>query len=301
MKALNILHDTAKTLKHHGVESAEKEAEILIRHCLDIDTTEIFRDNPEFTEEEAGSLKEMLQRRLGYEPLQYILGYEEFLGLNLIVGEGVLIPRPETELLAEEAIKTLRHQASGIKGFSSHVSLDVLDLCTGSGCIAISIAREFPRAFVCGVDISGEALRYAKTNAVINRVSNIAFLNGDVLKPMGELFTDACSPLSFDLIISNPPYIRRADIKNLQPEIKNWEPIIALDGGEDGLSIYRKLIPASVRLLKEGGTLMLEAGMGQAQDIAGIMESSGYSDVEIIKDYAKVERIIKAKKKACSG
>ncbi len=292
MKALNILHETAKTLKHHGVESAEKEAEILIRRCLDIDAVEIFRDNPEFTEDEAGSLEEMLQRRLGHEPLQYILGYEEFLGLNLIVGEGVLIPRPETEILVEEALRQLDIN-------SPH--LTVLDLCTGSGCIAISIAREFPHALVCGVDISEEALRYAKTNAEINRVSNVIFLKGDVLKPIEKLFTVSCSPLSFDLIISNPPYIRRADIKNLQPEIIKWEPLIALDGGDDGLSFYRELIPSAKGFLKENGFLMFEIGFGQSSSVTEILECEGYTDIEIIKDYAGVERIVKAKKKAGNG
>lgn len=325
MKVIEKLRETTKFLKRNGIESAEKEAETLIKHGLGISTVKIFSDNTEMSEEQIITLENMLRRRLRREPIQYILGYEEFLGLKLLVGPGVLIPRPETELMAEQAIKTVKSYKLKViseKKNSSLVprpsSLSILDLCTGSGCLAIALAKEFRDCEVYGTDISETAIEYAKKNAELNCINNVTFFHGNLFESFnyknpppppfdkGGKFNIPSlvkrgkgrfleNNQLFDLIISNPPYVRTGDIENLQPEIKDWEPVVALDGGADGLGFYRELIPAAKGFLKDGGIIMLEAGFGQSGTVADIIKSSGYELLEIIKDYAGIERIIKAK------
>lgn len=296
MKAIEKLKEVAKLFESSGIEAAEKEAEMLVRHSFGLNTVEIYRDNPEPSEEQIRTLESMLNRRLKHEPIQYILGHEEFLGMKILVQPGVLIPRPETEFMAEQAIKIIRAQTTDIRHQNlrprhfplptSHFSL--LDLCTGSGCLALALAGVFPDFKVYGTDISEIAIKYAEENARLNYISNVIFLRGNLFEPIEKLAT-------FDLIISNPPYIRTDDIKNLQPEIKEWEPVSALNGGVDGLDFYRVLIPSARRFLKDNGIIMLELGLGQSSDVVDIFESAGYAQIEIIKDYAGIERIIKAR------
>jgi release factor glutamine methyltransferase len=232
-----------------------------------------------------------VERRAKREPLQYILGYVEFLGLKIKVGRGVLIPRPETELLAEETIKTVKRKLLGVRKTSPHssrfTSLRFLDLCTGSGCLALSLAREFRDAQVYGTDTSATAIHYAQENAALNGIKNITFIKGSLFEPVKEL--------TFDLIVSNPPYIRSNDIKDLQPEIKDWEPQDALNGGKDGLDYYRDIISAARNYLNEEGYLMLEVGINQADAIKGMAEDAGLKDIILIKDYAGIDRILIAK------
>lgn len=314
MKTINKLKEAAKFLESCGIEAPEKEAEIFVREGLDINTVETYRDNPELSKEQIRTLEYMLKRRVRHEPLQYILGYEEFLGLKLLVGSGVLIPRPETEFMAEQAIKTVKSYKLKVISenknsslFPHPLSLNILDLCTGSGCLALALAKEFPDFEIYGTDISEIAIGYARKNAEINNIKNATFLTGSLFQPFKKIDTDCCLPFSpldnsisnptgftFDLIISNPPYIRTDDIKGLQPEVKDWEPAIALDGGTDGLDFYRELIPAARYFLKDNGLIILELGNGQSSRVAEIIESSGYIHIEIIKDYAGIERIIHA-------
>lgn len=293
MKALSILSEVTNTLKTHDMEFAEKEAEFILRQGLNIDIVKIYRDNPLLGDEQIRILDELLHRRLQHEPLQYIIGYEEFLGLRLILGPGILIPRPETELMAEHAIKTVL--------ITHHSSLDILDIGTGSGCLALALAKEFPDAYVYGTDISETAIEYAEKNAEINCINNVTFLKGNLFEPIEKLVTPYASSVTFDLIISNPPYIKTEDIKYLQPEVRDWEPAVALDGGIDGLDFYRRLLPTARRFLKDNGILMLEAGLNQSDDIAQMLRLSGYSGIEIINDYAGIERIIQARKRQGSG
>src|SRR4030042_3662278 len=264
MKALDKLREATELLKQYGIEDANREAEIIAIHCLGTDRTVLYRDNPEIHEEEIERIDELLRRRSKREPLQYILGYVDFYGLKIKVGKGVLIPRPETELLAEEAIKAVKREALSV--------MRILDLCTGSGCLALALAREFPDAKVYGTDTSENAIRYAKENAELNCINNVTFLEGNLFDPIAELATRQPSPVTFDLIVSNPPYIRRNDIKNLQLEIKDWEPVEALNGGEDGLDYYRAIIPGAKGYLKEGGYLILEIGAGQSREVRRIAE-----------------------------
>jgi release factor glutamine methyltransferase len=290
MNVLDKLKEARKLLGMSGIENAGREAELIISHCLGIDRLTLYRDIPWIPKDIISKINGLLQRRIKREPLQYILGHMEFHGLKIRIGSGVLIPRPETELLAEEAIKTLRvnppsppFSKGGREGF------EILDLCTGSGCLALALAREFPEAQVYGTDTSEIAIRYAKENAKLNGINNVIFIKGSLYEPVKELL------ITFDLIVSNPPYIRRDDIKSLQPEIKDWEPIEALDGGEDGLDYYRAIIPEAKNYLKEGGYLIFELGNNQADAVRKVAGDAGFINISLIKDYAAIERILIAK------
>ena len=282
MRALEILQSARELLEISGLNDADREAELILSHCLGIDRLHIYKENPDIPRNILLQIYEYLRRRAAREPLQYILGYAEFHGLKIKVGPGVLIPRPETELLVEEAIKTVH---------TSHfTSLRILDLCTGSGCIALALAREFPDAQVYGTDTSEVALTYARENADRNRIQNVTFLKGSLFDPLKNL------DLKFDVIVSNPPYIKRDEIGNLQPEITDWEPGEALDGGEDGLDYYKMLIPEAGDYLKENGYLVLEIGIGQSDEVKWMEEEAGFQDIIVIRDYSGIERILIAKK-----
>jgi release factor glutamine methyltransferase len=333
MKALDKLHDISRTLKHHKIDSHDKEAEIILQTALNINVIDIYRDDPELTEKQMSLLESVVSRRTSREPLQYILGYVEFMGLRIQVGKGVLIPRPETELMAEIAIKAVSDQRSAVSfqkkseiinsklqtlnlkpnslPITHHPSpITILDLCTGSGCLALALAKEFPDAQVYGVDISDDALSYAKRNAGLNEINNVSFIRGKLLSPFknppkspfskgGLIFPSLAKRgkgrllelIFFDLIISNPPYIKSDDIKNLQTEIKDWEPLSALDGGANGLDYYKMIIPSARQFLKPKGMLILELGIDCADAVTAMLKNAGYTAIELIKDYAGVERI----------
>ncbi|MBI5675364.1 MAG: peptide chain release factor N(5)-glutamine methyltransferase [Nitrospirae bacterium] len=274
MKAINKVREVTGILREYGIEGARKEAEILIAYGAGIEALEMYRDNPDMTDSQIYAAEKLLSRRLLREPLSYIIGHEEFMDLTLEVGDGVLIPRPETELMAEHALKKR----------GAHT---ILDLCTGSGCLALALAMGIPSSQVYGVDISDVAIGYAKRNALRNNISNVTFLHGDLFEPFKD-------KKFFDLIISNPPYIRSGDIIGLQPEIREWESKTALDGGEDGLDFYRRIILSASGYLKDRGRLMLEIGAGQSDDTAEMIRSAGYSCFRIIKDYNGIERIVEA-------
>jgi release factor glutamine methyltransferase len=296
MKALEKLREISRALAPCGIETAEREAELFVMRGLNADLIDLYRDNPELDDMQTLAIDEMVERRSKREPLQYIVGYNGFLGLKLFVGKGVLIPRPETEIMAEYAINKVKSQKSEVRSqgteegkqiTSDEGRLKMLDLCTGSGCLALSLAKEFPGASVYGVDISEAAIRYANKNAQFNEIKNVSFINGHLFTPLGK-------NQFFDLIISNPPYIRTDEIQCLQPEIRDWEPLNALDGGADGLDFYREIVPEARKFLKDRGILMFELGVGCTGNVATMLQDTGYSEVEILKDYAGVERIIEA-------
>ncbi len=288
MKAVEKLREISEKLTLCGIEAAEKEAELFIRQELDIDIVQLYRDNSELNDEQSAAVEEMFSRRVKREPLQYILGSSDFLGLKIQVGRGVLIPRPETELMAEYAVKKWGSGEAGKCGSGTDKQTTFLDLCTGSGCLALALAKAFPDSHVTGIDISETAVDYARRNAGLNGVANAGFLSGHLFEPLEETKL-------FDLIISNPPYIRTDDIIALQPEIKDWEPLNALDGGEDGLGFYREIIPASRQYIKDNGIIMLELGAGCDDAVARMLDRAGFSEVEVRKDYAGIKRIINAR------
>ena len=306
MNSLEKVRQAKEFLEGSGIEDADREAELIVAHCLGTERLILYKDNPPIPETVLQKIDEFVKRRSGREPLQYILGYTEFHGIKIKVGPGVLIPRPETELLAEEAIKIVKRKASnppippfskggqgGITGnqMTSRSPLRILDLCTGSGCVALALANEFADAEVYGTDASDDAVSYARENARINNIGNVIFLKGSLFDPVRKIFTEDGSS-AFDLITSNPPYIRHDDIKYLQPEIREWEPAEALDGGEDGLDYYRTIIPGARDYLRERGSLILEIGIGQADAVKRMAGDAGFSDISSTKDYAGIERIV---------
>jgi release factor glutamine methyltransferase len=265
----------ARALTEAGIPDAEKEAELMVIHGTGTDRTVLYRDNPRASEAELSLLEGHARRRLRREPLQYILGEVEFSGLTIGVGPRVLIPRPESELLAEEAVRLL----------SGRGRVRVLDICTGSGCIALAIAKGLPEALVLGTDISREAIACAVENARLNSIENAEFLTGDLFEPVAGM--------RFDMVVSNPPYIKSGDMKDLQPEIRDWEPVVALEGGEDGLEFYRKILKGAPEHLENQRIILLELGSYQSTEIAGIAyEQLPNHALSILKDYAGIERIM---------
>lgn len=290
MTAIEKFREISSILKSNGIEDATKEAEILITHVLNISKTELYSARRKVTEEESSLLKSLVERRLKREPIQYIVGFVEFYGIKIKVGKGVLIPRPETELLVEEAIREISKKKAPNrcqKGIKSP-KLSILDLCTGSGCIALALAKKFSEADVYGVDKSDTALQYAIGNAIENDIKNVHFLKGDLFEPVKNK--------KFDCIISNPPYIKRSNIEELQKEIREYEPLDAIDGGEDGLDFYRRIFNESPSFLNKDGLLMLEIGYEQADDIREMARNSGFRDINFKRDYSGIRRIFIAYK-----
>ncbi|MDA8239801.1 MAG: peptide chain release factor N(5)-glutamine methyltransferase [Nitrospiraceae bacterium] len=294
MRLLDALKSSTEYLEEAGIEDAFADAEILTFDAAGADRLAAYMENPEITKELLSKIRRLIRRRAKGEPLQYIVGHVDFLGLTIYVGKGVLIPRPETELLAEEAIRTVQSSKfkvqspkSSSRQRSTIPALRILDLCSGTGCIALAIAKATPDADVCGTDVSRAALRFAKKNAEVNEIENVSFLEG-------SLFAPILGSALFDLIVSNPPYIISADIPRLQREIKDWEPLEALDGGTDGLDFYRKIFADAAGHLRPGGAVLCELGFGQAAAVKEIAQKSGFRDISVNKDYAGIDRILKA-------
>jgi release factor glutamine methyltransferase len=228
----------------------------------------------------------VIDRRTRREPLQYITGMQEFWGLEFIVTSDVLIPRPETELLVETALKIMQ---------SASRQATIIDLCTGSGCVAVSMAKEIGNARIFATDKSNRALAVARENARRHDVSDrIRFLEGDLYEPLEELDIRGQA----DIITANPPYIRSGDLPMLQPEVRDYEPKIALIAGPEGIEIQQRVLATSPEFLKKHGALIMEMGMGQAEELKRMVAETGaYSTQEILKDLAGIDRVIVARKK----
>lgn len=280
--ALKLLRDVSSALNAHGIADSGKEAEIIMTEGTGLDRLSLWRDDPPVGGRQAEKIDEMLKRRLGREPLQYIIGHVEFYGLRINVGPGVLIPRPETEILVEESLKFIGEGEA--ENLRIKRSLSVLDLCTGSGCVALALAKNFPSSLIYAVDIEGDALRYAEGNALENGIKNATFLRGSLYEPV--------EGMTFDLIVSNPPYIKSSLIAGLQPEVRDFEPEAALDGGEDGLSFIREIIAGARERLSPGGAILLEIAEGQAQAVEGMMRAGGIAHFKTARDYAGIDRVV---------
>ncbi|MFA4991550.1 MAG: peptide chain release factor N(5)-glutamine methyltransferase [Candidatus Omnitrophota bacterium] len=269
--------------KYHGILS-QAEIEILLTHLLDCPKVNLYVDDMEITDEIERQYDLLVNRRLAGEPIQYIIGKTEFYGLDFTVNRNVFIPRPETELLITEIMGSPSHNVT-------RSPVRVLDLCTGSGNIAVSLARMMPEAGITATDISREALNTARENAAYNKVHDrIKFLQGDLFDAIGNESIDNNN--KFDIIVSNPPYIRTGEIRLLQKEI-GFEPAIALDGGDDGLEFYRRIAVKAPLYLKKGGVLFLEIGLGQSKDIINIFNITGKFKLnKTEKDFNEIERVL---------
>ncbi|MDP3732362.1 MAG: peptide chain release factor N(5)-glutamine methyltransferase [Candidatus Omnitrophota bacterium] len=260
------------------------ETELLFTDILNCNRLSLYLNKDIFLDKAKSSLvSSVLKKRIRGEPLQYILGKTEFMGLEFKITPDVFIPRPETEILVEKTIDIFHS--------SKFIVHSLLDIGTGSGCIAISLAKFLPKAKITAIDISENAIKIAKQNALLNNVK-VNFLTSDLFSNY-ELRTT-----NYELIISNPPYIPTQEIETLQPEVK-YEPYMALDGGKDGLNFYRRIIDKASRYLKKGGFLIMEMGFNQKDAIKNIFQKSGYFQIiESIKDYNNMDRVIIAKKRA---
>jgi len=253
-----------------------REAQEIICHVLKIDKIQLYTENPEITSEQAHTIKSLIERRLKKEPLQYIIGECYFYNIKIKVGRGVLIPRPETEILVEQVLERQK--------LIINTGNRILDLCTGSGCIALAIGKNVPEFQIFGIDKSEKAVKYATENKALNNIKNVIFLVGDMFNPFKEKI--------FACITANPPYVKTDEISKLQPEIKNYEPLEALNGGEDGLNFYRKIIENAEKYLLNSGLIFLEIGQGQAKAVQNIALMSGFNVIEVVKDIAGIDRVM---------
>ena len=273
----DVLTDATLRLREAGVETPQLDSQLLMAHVLNCSRLDLIA-HPErvLTDSELIDFRTMLDKRSSRFPLAYILGCKEFYGLELQISSGVLVPRPETELLVEECIKRLRRDDALIA-----------DIGAGSGTIAVALGISLPASKIYSTEISTVALEVAQANVEKHQLAErVSIIRGDLLVPLIDL------DLKFDAIVSNPPYISTAEIETLEPEVRLYEPREALDGGEDGLDVYRRLFPESLDLLREDGFVGVEIGAGQANSVRNIAELAGYGRIEVIRDLAGIERIV---------
>lgn len=275
-----------EALRDAGVTEVRSEAEYLLMHVIGCKRHTLFIESTRMlTIDQEALFKEFIRRRAAREPSQYITGEAEFYGFTFKVTKETLIPRPETELLVDEALKC----TPSLKGKEP---LTIIDLCTGSGCLAVTMALKLPGSTVYATDISKEALKVAAQNASSNGVADkITFLEGDLFAAL-----DGMPAGRADIILSNPPYISEAELERLETEVIGYEPKAALYGGIDGLAFYRRIITEAPERLSKGGFLLLEMGFGQSQSIRGLMEKEQrYSDITVLKDYSGIDRVIRGR------
>ena len=291
MTVLEAIQKSADFLGKRGVEPSRLNAELLLAHVLKLPRMKLYLNfERALTATETDTYRDLVKRRGQREPLQHITGSTSFCGCEIIVSKHALVPRPETEMLAELGWSFLKERETQHAG-SETGAPTALDFGTGTGCIAIALAVKCPAAQVTALDVSAEALALAKQNATANKVAEkITFVQGD-----GFAAFDGC-PRSFDLIASNPPYIASAEIATLDPEVRDFDPRAALDGGADGLDFYRRLAREAAAFLKPGGKIMVEFGDGQADAIKKIFEDEKWVVEAVKEDYSQRARILVARR-----
>jgi len=280
MKTYNDLYMQARNaLREHGIEGYSLEARLLVATAAGKTAQELLRDLSLYTTPEmAAKVADLTERRIKGEPVAYITGAWEFYGLPMIITTDVLIPRMDTELLVDAAKELLNGRKMDAR---------VLDLCCGSGCITCAVGHELPATRLVAVDISAKALEICRKNIAANRLSSRAICM--------QADATASPPLSmgqFDMIISNPPYVRSADMQKLDASVRDYEPAWALDGGKDGLKFYKSIIKYWKALLRPGGYLLFEVGEGQAESVKEMMLTGGFRAVSSKFDTIGVERVI---------
>jgi release factor glutamine methyltransferase len=264
--------------KRRDLDSPRLEAEILLCAVLRVDRVRLIVDAKRpLSQKELSTYRSMIQRRRSGEPAAYIIGHREFHGREFHVNPRVLIPRPDTEILLEDALRRTAHR---------HLDGRALDLCTGSGCVAISFALARPTWRVTGTDLSEAALAVARRNALRHgALWGVRFVQGDLFASLGE-------GERFEIIVANPPYIPTQELASLDAGVRDFEPSSALDGGSDGLDFYPRLCEGSRKHLVPAGVLAVEVGAGQAAEVQAIFERAGFTDIERKKDYGGHERVV---------
>ena len=277
MISSSALKNAEDILKKSQIPSWRLDAEILLAEVLRKDRSELMtRNNLKISNKKAFTFNGYIDRRKKFEPVAYILNNKEFFSLDFFVNKNSLIPRPETELMVEKAVKIYKNK-----------NPNVLDIGTGSGCIIISVLRHLPKSRGIGLDISNDAIKVAKFNSErLLKVYNkrIKFMNLSIEKLSNNRI--------FDLILANPPYINSKDIRNLSSDIKRYEPKIALDGGKDGLDVIKKVIYKSFKILKHNGTLAIEIGNNQYFAVSKLLRKNGFKETTLLKDYKNNIRCI---------
>lgn len=278
----NALKEAVESLEQSDIIDAKLDAWYLVEYITGFSRVDfLLRGNDNMSEQEYQKLRGLTAKRAEHVPLQHLIGTTEFMGLSFFVNEHVLIPRQETELLVEEVLKVCKGKT-------------VLDMCTGSGCIIISLSvlGEIKNAYA--VDLSEKALEVAKKNATFHN-ADISFIQSDMfhnIKNNNNINT------KFDIIVSNPPYIRTDVIRDLMVEVKEHEPYMALDGDADGLKFYRIIANEAGKYLSDGGYLCLEIGYDQAEDVKRLLSERNFKEISVLKDYAGLDRIVIAKNNA---
>jgi release factor glutamine methyltransferase len=283
MTVREILHESTKVLDAAGIPSARLDAEVLLSFCLGCERLEFFKKPTRvISTETLAAFRKLLNRRLQWEPVAYLTCRKEFWSFALEVNDSVLIPRPDTEIIVEEALDIYRNFYS--------LPMRILDIGTGSGAIALALASEIEDAKVMATDISAAALALAQKNSVaLGLEERIVFRQGNLFEPVDGLF---------DIIVSNPPYIAANDYEELPVSVKAFEPRGALWAGESGLEFYDKLIYQAAAYLKKNGWLLLEIGAKQESGVREILEASCcYDSIDLRRDYAGLPRVIKARRK----
>ncbi len=279
LKVLEALQLSTEFLEKKGIESARTNAELLLAEIIGCNRLGLYLafERP-LNEEEKKTYREYIARRGKFEPLQYIIGNVEFFGLKFNVNEKVLIPRQETEILVEKILELVDKE--------NHLS--ILDIGSGSGNISIALAKNIDSCSVTGLDISEDAVTVAADNCKLNDVeSKVKFLVQDVFKLKNDSVQN-----KFDVIVSNPPYVAEKEYATLQEEIVKYEPKIAVTDFSDGFNFYKEIIRKSEDLLNSGGFLFFEAALGQSEKIAGLMNDANFTNVNVVKDYSNIDRII---------
>lgn len=267
-------------LVENEIAEAALDARLLLEYICHTDRNElIVHGDRECSDLEEQFYRMTIDRRASHIPLQHITGVQEFMGLSFKVNEHTLIPRQDTEILVEEA---MRHLSDGMR---------ILDMCTGSGCILLSLLKYSNECEGIGIDISDKALAVARENAKRLEL-DATFLEGDLFAPLAGFVSEKTTDRLFDLVVSNPPYIETAVIETLMPEVREHEPVLALDGMEDGLHFYRRIVSEAPAHMRKGAYLFFEIGCEQGEAVKTLMQEGGFEQVEILKDYAGLDRVV---------
>lgn len=272
MQYAKLYHIGKEQLQKAGITDAELDARLLLEFICHTDRNALYaHGDQEIEDEKMHDFLQLIEKRAVHIPLQHLTGEQNFMGLDFLVNEHVLIPRQDTEILVEEIMRDL------------HDGIRILDMCTGSGCILLSLLHYSNDCSGVGVDVSEDALAVARQNADRLAEKQAVFIQSDLFEKVEG---------SFDLIVSNPPYIRSQEIAGLMPEVREHEPHLALDGKDDGLHFYREIIKGAMPHLKRGGQLFFEIGYDQGEAVQALLAANGYTEIAVVKDYAGLDRVV---------